>query len=191
MSRIVVPRVRHRDGIPHNPGIPPMAKRILRRRTVHLLANLIMTVALLFTIGWAAAAVTGHRVLVVSSGSMQPALRTGDLILSRSTSPATIRPGEIITFRLPGQPRQLITHRVVEIRRVENEYQVVTKGDANQGIEQWTVAADGMVGRTVLSVRGPGTFFLWVQGAPFRTAVIVLVDLVLAGVLLRWIWSRP
>ena len=51
------------------------------------------------------------RPLTVLSGSMEPALKTGDVIVVQRKAPMGVRPGDIVTFREPGG-RRLITHRV-------------------------------------------------------------------------------
>ena len=55
------------------------------------------------------------RPLVVLSGSMEPALGTGDVSVVRTIAPLDARPGDVVTFRDPDDADRLITHRVREM----------------------------------------------------------------------------
>lgn len=58
----------------------------------------------------------GMPVLVVLSGSMEPALATGDVVIESRISPLDAKVGDIVTFRDPERPERLITHRVRSVR---------------------------------------------------------------------------
>ncbi len=67
--------------------------------------------------------VFGYQVFRVSSGSMEPTLKIGDVILVKRTEPSLVKNGDIITYRgTEGDFRdKIITHKVVE-EPVINEY---------------------------------------------------------------------
>ncbi|MBQ0098729.1 MAG: signal peptidase I [Oscillospiraceae bacterium] len=67
--------------------------------------------------------VFGYQVFRVSSGSMEPTLKVGDVILVKRTEPSLIKNGDIITYKgAEGDFRdKIITHKVVE-EPVINEY---------------------------------------------------------------------
>lgn len=66
----------------------------------------------------------------VEGESMLPTVREGDLvILLKVSDPSEIRVGDVVVYRSIGD--RLIIHRVIEVRRVGNEYFYVTKGDNN------------------------------------------------------------
>ncbi|KAL6132025.1 hypothetical protein ACLB2K_070396 [Fragaria x ananassa] len=74
---------------------------------------------------------TESPVSVVISGSMEPALRRGDMLfLHMSKEP--IRVGEIVVFNVDGE-EILIVHRVIEVHEREGtgEVDILTKGDNN------------------------------------------------------------
>jgi signal peptidase I len=58
----------------------------------------------------------GMPVLVVLSGSMEPALATGDVVIESRISPLDEKVGDVVTVRDPERPERLITHRVRSIR---------------------------------------------------------------------------
>ncbi|KAL6132014.1 hypothetical protein ACLB2K_070386 [Fragaria x ananassa] len=76
---------------------------------------------------------TESPVTVVLSGSMEPALRRGDMLfLHMSKEP--IREGEIVVFNVDGNEIPIV-HRVIEVREREGtgEVDILTKGDNNPG----------------------------------------------------------
>jgi signal peptidase I len=125
------------------------------------------------------------RPLVVLSGSMEPALGTGDVAVVRSIAPIEARPGDIVTFRDPDDPERLITHRVRSMRAEGDAVQFVTRGDVNNASEHWRVKASGEIGRVVYRIpelgrvlvylRSKGIFVLLLGGA---LALLLVLELV-------------
>jgi signal peptidase len=76
-----------------------------------------------------AARLIGWDPTVVLSGSMQPALRTGDVVLVAPVSDARqVAVGDIVTVTAPNQPGGTYLHRVVDVTTSGG---LVTRGDAN------------------------------------------------------------
>lgn len=77
----------------------------------------------------------GYSVLRVSTGSMQPELMIGDVILGKSVdNPTALKVGDIITYRGSGQTEGLlVTHKVVvaPYKTADGTYKLQTKGIAN------------------------------------------------------------
>jgi signal peptidase len=76
----------------------------------------------------------GHPVLTVLSGSMAPAIRTGDLVVEDPVTLAqaqNLRPGQIVSVLDVSGSHKVITHRIVAVRVVHGAVSYVTKGDAN------------------------------------------------------------
>ncbi len=77
----------------------------------------------------------GYSLFRVSSGSMEPELGIGDIILVQKFEGNNLNKGDIVTYvATDGEMSgKLITHRVVKEPYEENgETYLVTKGDANQ-----------------------------------------------------------
>ena len=91
----------------------------------------------------------GGKSLVVVSGSMEPALRVGDVVVVSPVAASSLRPGDIATFRAPNGAHHLVTHRVRAVTISGSTVSVLTKGDANNTVENWSVPAAGRVGRVV------------------------------------------
>ena len=134
------------------------------RRTAWLLARLSAWTLTGFAIGILVAIVVpfalGMRSLSVMSGSMEPALRTGDVIVNKWIPPRDARVGDAVSFNDPARGNIVLTHRVVRLRRRGNQVDFVTRGDANTGVERWSAPANGRIGR--VAYRVPHAGFLMV-----------------------------
>jgi signal peptidase I len=114
----------------------------------------------------------GARTLTVRSGSMEPALHTGDAVVSTPIRPLDARPGDIVTFHDPARGGALVTHRLRSVRARGVRVEAVTKGDANNAIERWSVPTDGEIGRVAYRVPAVGHVLARVRT---RTGMLLLV----------------
>jgi signal peptidase I len=133
----------------------------------------------------------GYRMVTIRSGSMTPTLSVGEVILESSVSPLAVHPGEIVTFRDPALGQDLVTHRVVSMRRSGDEVQFVTRGDANKSAERWSVPVSGHLGRELLVLPGVGAVLAAGSAPTTRVVGVVVACLLLAYVGLRRIWREP
>lgn len=92
-----------------------------------------------------------YQLMSVLSGSMVPTLGVGDLVVARVVPADQLEAGELATFLEPGTGK-LVTHRVQSVIWHGDLADVVTRGDANEVGEDWSVAADDRVGEVVLRV---------------------------------------
>jgi signal peptidase len=75
--------------------------------------------------------VGGYQPFIVSSGSMEPTLPVGSLVMTKQVGAATIKPGDIISVARTDTDG-VVTHRVRSIEADQNgRYSVVLRGDAN------------------------------------------------------------
>ena len=94
-------------------------------------------------------ALLGFTTMVVTSGSMEPAIRVGDAVLMRPPAPGEIRNGDVITFK-PFGSRGLVTHRVVATSEIEGNPYFQTQGDANATPDPDLTSADAVFGKVAL-----------------------------------------
>jgi len=132
----------------------------------------------------------GGTSMVVRSGSMTPAIRTGDVVVVKSIAPTEAAIGDIVTFKDPAGSGRLLVHRVRAISRSGGEVAVVTKGDANSTQERWKVAADGTIGTVAYRVPALGFAVGWIGSPAGRIGLVILPALLLAAMFLMRIW-RP
>ena len=110
-------------------------KNILFAIVMVVLVGLIV-ITMISRINGGTPSVFGFALYRVSSGSMQPALQVGDIILSSECDPMELKQGDIITYdgTVGEFAGKRVTHRVVgEPYYNENDgrYYLVTKGDDN------------------------------------------------------------
>ncbi|MFZ5827749.1 MAG: signal peptidase I [Bacillota bacterium] len=125
----------------------------------------------------------GRKILNVLSGSMEPGISAGDVIIIRPLGPAEeLKEGDVVTFKAneKGASRQvLITHRIIGIVYVnEKPSAYVTKGDANDSKDLYPVSRDQVVG--VYAGRIP--YFGFVANF-LKTPLGIILLLVIPGLL--------
>ena len=133
----------------------------------------------------------GMRPLVVLSGSMEPGLHVGDVTVVERIGPRAARVGDVVTFKAPGSGR-VTTHRVRAVRAAPGgRIAFVTKGDANNAVERWTLPGDGLLSRGVFRIPLVGHALLYVH-TPLGWALLVGLPVLLLGAgELRRIWRVP
>lgn len=83
----------------------------------------------------------GYEIYNVVSGSMEPEIPVGSLILVTPVRPESLAEGDIIAFESAGS---VVTHRVAENKKLEGE--LITKGDANEKEDIRPVPYAGVIG---------------------------------------------
>lgn len=131
----------------------------------------------------------GLRDLTVLSGSMEPTISTGDVVVERQISPLDARLGDIVSFKDPEDASILITHRVQSMVVHDGVVSFVTKGDANTGVERWKVSADGTIGKVEYHVWRLGYLLFWIRGRLGRVVLVVVPALLLGAYELVRIWK--
>lgn len=91
--------------------------------------------------------ILGYKFFIVLTGSMEPELMVGDIVIVKSVNPKEIETKDIITFQSK-ESNNIITHRVKEIKSNE-ENQFITKGDANNVEDPNPVDSDKVIGKVV------------------------------------------
>ena len=78
--------------------------------------------------------VFGYSIFRVSSGSMEPELKVGDIILDKVVeNPEALKVGDVITFKSDDYGDMLVTHKVIRAPYEENgKLMLQTKGVANE-----------------------------------------------------------
>jgi signal peptidase len=132
----------------------------------------------------------GMHTFVVRSGSMTPAIDTGDLVVSRRVRPTQAQVGDIVMFNDPQGSGAMITHRVRAVHVRTGTAHFVTRGDANTTFEHWSVPASGRIGQIVYRVPKLGYLIGGIGSPPGRILLIALPALLLLVIGLIRIW-RP
>ena len=132
----------------------------------------------------------GGKSFSVMSGSMEPSISTGDLVITKTISPRDAANGDIVTFNDPQKKGRLLTHRVATSAPNGDNFSFVTKGDANNTVERWSVPAGGTIGQVMFRLPKLGYALSFTRTPVARMALITIPALLLAGFALMSIW-RP
>jgi signal peptidase len=153
-----------------------------RRRLAGLLVTLVLLAVVLPFVVFAVPQVVGaDESFVVLSGSMEPALSPGDVVIVDASAP--IRAGDVITYTT-GAAGVPTTHRVLSVQAAGYE----TKGDANENPDAGLVPPAAVIGRVLFVVPLVGHVLLWTNTGIGYVALVV-VPLTLLGLteLLAWV----
>ncbi|WP_144720981.1 signal peptidase I [Cellulosimicrobium sp. TH-20] len=95
--------------------------------------------------------------LVVISGSMEPGIMTGDLLVARPVPAADLAVGDVVS--LPSElTGDLVTHRVEAVEQTDDDqYTVSMKGDNNAYADALDYTASGDVWKPAVQLAGWGT----------------------------------
>lgn len=132
---------------------------------------------------WALApAVVGLAPVLITSGSMQPAVSSGDVVVMTERVEHPVEAGAVLIFRDPATPGQLVTHRVVD-QHEDGTYQ--TRGDANAAADSSPLPRDHVRGTARILVPTVGLPILWLRSGDMAlfTVWTVVTIAALAGVI--------
>lgn len=96
----------------------------------------------------------GFRPYMVLSGSMEPNLQVGDIVVSKNVSQNQVEIGDIITFE--DENGATITHRVVDIIIKDGKKLYQTKGDNNSAKDVGLVSIENVKGEYTFKISGAG-----------------------------------
>ncbi|WP_216653893.1 signal peptidase I [Nocardioides sp. zg-DK7169] len=85
----------------------------------------------------------GYRTSTMLTGSMEPMIAPGDVVVTKPVPATEIEVGDVVTYRIPVDDHRIETHRVVEVSTADGEVTIRTKGDANKGVDPWTAVVEG------------------------------------------------
>lgn len=122
--------------------------------------------------------IAGGTPYTVLTGSMEPDLPPGTLVVVRPVDAEDIALGDVITFQLESGKPTVATHRVVAVgTRLDGEQVFTTRGDANGTPDRNPVRAVQVQGRLWYSVPYLGHLNSVLTGRQRQSAVLVVAAL--------------
>lgn len=107
----------------------------------------------------------GGPAMMITGGSMEPAIPVGSVVLTEPTTDIGPLPGAIVSFDVDGHT---VTHRVV----ARDGDELITRGDANRTDDSTPVMVDDVVGAAELVVPYVGLPHLWSQSGDWTSLAI-------------------
>lgn len=162
-----------------------MAARIANSLVRAMLIVSTLIAAVVFA-GASGPALLGLRTMVVTSGSMEPAIDTGDAVVLRPASEQSIasnfkdgfvRIGDVITFT-PYGGSGMVTHRVIAIKELQGETYFQTQGDANKTPDGNLVPAGAVYGKVAFTLPKFG-YLVHFASTALGKALLIIVPMVL------------
>lgn len=124
-------------------------------KVIYWLAIALLAVIALGTVFSVLEAPGGHRLFVVQSGSMEPAIKAGSVVLVAPQK--QYKKDEIITFLHDSDANlkdlsATVTHRIFSVHDDEGRATFTTKGDANEDPDQEKVTERQVLGKALFSL---------------------------------------
>lgn len=126
----------------------------------------------------------GLQTHTVKSGSMEPALQVGGMIICRSTPVSLVEVGDIIGFNTQGEEE--VTHRVIGISEEGGRIWLQTKGDANEDPDPDLISPTGdTVDKVIVHIPYLGFFSTFM-----KTKLAFLLFICVPGAILLVLFGR-
>lgn len=158
------------------------------RRIALAILWLLAGIGIISGVMWGLTAVGIVKPLVVISGSMEPKIMTGDLVIDTKVPASSLKVGDVVS--LPSElTHNLVTHRIQKIVSDGGDaYTITLKGDANQFQDALDYNVTGDVWMPQITVPGVGNVIMRMTTP--AVAVPLLVGLVgLMGI--TWLLPAP
>ncbi len=133
--------------------------------------------------------ITGnYKILTVLSGSMEPSIKTGSVVIVKPVSVANYKIGDIITFGPMTKTKPPTTHRIVEMKVAQGNVIYLTKGDANNAPDARELLQKDVIGKVLLDMPYIGYAVAGAQKPWGFAALIILPALIIVGDQVKKIW---
>ncbi len=112
----------------------------------------------------------GVSVKIVQSGSMEPSISTGSIVVIKANE--IYQKGDVITFFFNERDVTPTTHRIMSVNEDDGEKSYVTKGDANEEKDPGEIEEEAVVGKVLFSAKFLG-YVLDFAKKPLGFALII------------------
>ena len=144
-------------------------------KIANILSNIIIGLVIALAVLLAASKLPipgNYKVLTVLSGSMEPAIHTGAVVVIKPVGVYNI--GDAITFGESGKNKTPVTHRISNIYVKEGKPMFITKGDANNAADSREITKEEIIGKVAFNIPFLG-FVLEFVKKPIGFAVVVIL----------------
>jgi signal peptidase len=125
-----------------------------------------------------------YQTYYVLTGSMEPAMPVGTLIVSTPARASELHVGDVITFQRPDGGNVPVTHRISAVETTPEGIRYATKGDANPLPDPWRVPAEAEPAVVRFAVPQLGNLVRLLQFPVVRLLVIAVPTLLVGSLML-------
>lgn len=126
----------------------------------------------------------GYKSYLVLSGSMEPTIMTGDIIITHE-NPSYYK-NNVVTFNT--KDGRIVTHRIIKTVTRGGKDLFMTKGDANRSEDEALISPNQIIGKVAFIVPKLGYFVAFSKSLPgLIIFVFIPAGLILIGELLKMI----
>lgn len=158
--------------------------RILSRLLLNTIATFILVIAIGLSVLATLPVLGGYRSVVVSSGSMEPAIHTADVVVTGSPETNQVGVGSVIDYQTANGTR---IHRVIEVQ--DSGY--VTQGDANPTPDSEVPTTSDVLGVGLYVVPLVGLPPIWADERAWHKLLLTLLVLGASTYFAREEWLFP
>jgi signal peptidase len=131
----------------------------------------------------------GYRSLVIQSGSMEPSIGTGSVVIAEPVPSNSLRVGDVIAYSPNPDAVMPIVHRIVSMRMKNGAVFLTTRGDANKKADTAEISLPPTAWRIAYNIPLMGYLISSASG-PSGSTLFILVPVVALIGLQLWEWIR-
>lgn len=118
----------------------------------------------------------GYKPFLVQSGSMEPSIMTGDVVVIQNRGTYFIN--DVVTFRTSADDSRIVTHRIIAVdATITKKYS--TKGDANRTGDEDNISDRQIIGKVVLVIPKLGYFVAFSKSPRGMIFLLIIPAIVL------------
>lgn len=114
----------------------------------------------------------GYKAFIITTNSMEPNIKTGDVIITKNEKEENLKKDDIITFEKQGV---LITHRITNIEDSDGEKIYSTKGDNNTIEDLEKVRYDEIKGKRILTIPKLGKLITLLENQLIFLIIVLMI----------------
>lgn len=125
------------------------------KKVLSWIANIVIVILILIVVLSLVSNVKGKNNYVldyfslkVLSGSMEPDIKVGDVVVVKKVDGTDVKAGDVVTYKIGNDV--YVTHRVIEVVEEDGKFLFKTKGDANNKEDDGLIKEEDLVGKLAL-----------------------------------------
>ena len=114
----------------------------------------------------------GYKTFTIISGSMEPTINIDDIVIVKTVDRFDIQIDDIITFKID---EEIVTHRVIDFKVINNDVIYVTKGDSNEVTDMQDVRYENIEGKYIKKIPKAGKILLALKNKYVFSLILILL----------------